>query len=92
VGAYTDKKLVAMAEAIGLDMEAFNACFDSGQFASRVLQDGKDGVAAGAEGTPYFVITYTVNGELKTRVLYGAEPFGTFEAEILGALAEMGLQ
>lgn len=91
VGAYSNRKLDAFAESIGLDMDAFNSCMNSNEFASRVLQDGTDGIAAGVQATPSFVISYVVNGETKTRLIEGAQGFDAFQAEINAALAEMGL-
>ena len=92
VGAYTPRRLQAFAEALSLDMNAFNSCVDSGKFADRVQQDGADGKAAGVTGTPAFVISYTVNGEQKQRFISGAYPIGEFQTQIEGALAEMGQQ
>ncbi len=92
VGDYTTRKLEAMAEALNLDMNAFTSCTSSGKYADQILQDGKDGVAAGIQATPSFVLTYVVNGETKTRIIEGAQPFEQFQAEIEAALAEMGLQ
>jgi len=90
VGDYTTRKLEAMAETLNLDMNAFTSCVSSGKYADQVLQDGKDGVAAGVKATPSFIITYEVNGETKTRFIEGAQPFEQFQAEIEGALAEIG--
>ena len=90
VGAYTDRRLQAFAEALLLDMEAFNECFDSNIYADRVQQDYVDGSAAGVTGTPAFLITYTVNGEQKQRFIAGAYPFSEFQTQIEEALAEMG--
>jgi len=91
VGAFTDRRLQAFAEALSLDMDAFNSCFNSGKYSDRVNQDRVDGTAAGVSGTPAFVIRYTVNGEEKTRFISGAYPFSEFQTQIEGALAEMGL-
>lgn len=91
VGAYTDRRLQAFAETLSLDMEAFNDCFNSGKYSDQVDQDKADGVAAGVTGTPAFVLSYTVNGEVKTRFINGAQPFSEFQTQIEGALAEMGL-
>ena len=74
-GSFTDKRLAAIAEKAGLDMDQFNSCYSSGKFKDRVQQDAQDGQAAGVTGTPAFVITYTVNGETKTERIDGAEPF-----------------
>ncbi|MGB7873251.1 MAG: thioredoxin domain-containing protein [Anaerolineales bacterium] len=91
VGAFTDRRLQAFAEALSLDMNAFNSCFNSGKYSDRVNQDGLDGQAAGVTGTPAFVITYTVNGEEKQRFIAGAYPFSEFQTQIEEALVEMGL-
>lgn len=90
VGAFTDRRIEAFAEKIGLNMDDFNSCLDSGKYADTVEQDGKDGLLAGIQATPSFVLTYTVNGETKTKIIEGAQPFTTFQQEIEAALAEMG--
>ena len=92
VGAYSDRRLQAFAEALSLDMDTFNSCVSSGKYSDRVNQDKVDGTAAGVTGTPAFVITYTVNGEQKQRFIAGAYPFSEFQTQIEGALAEMGLE
>lgn len=51
-GAFTDRRLVAFAEALDLDMDAFNACFDAKKYKSQVDQDIKDALALGISGTP----------------------------------------
>jgi protein-disulfide isomerase len=89
-GAYTDRRLVAFAEALSLDMGEFNDCYKSNKYSDRVQQDYVDGSAAGVTGTPAFVIIYTVDGEQKQRFISGAYPFSEFQSQIEGALAEMG--
>ena len=90
VGSFTDRRLKEIAETTGLDMAAFNSCYDSGKYLDRVQQDFEDGQAAGVTGTPGFLVTYTVNGETKTRLIEGAQPFSTFQTELEAALNEMG--
>ena len=90
VGAFSTRRLQAFAETLSLDMGAFNSCFNSGKYTDRVQQDKADGTAAGVTGTPAFVISYTVNGEQKQRLIAGALPFSEFQTDIEGALAEMG--
>ena len=91
--SYTDKRIKAIAEKVdGLDLNQFNSCYDSGKFKDRVQQDFNDGTAAGINGTPAFRLTYTVNGETKTRLIEGAQPFSTFQQEIEAALNEAGAQ
>ena len=91
VGAFADRRLQAFAEALSLDMEAFNSCLRSGKYSDRVNQDRIDGTAAGVTGTPAFLLSYTVDGEQRTRFISGALPFSEFQTQIEGALAEMGL-
>jgi protein-disulfide isomerase len=90
-GAFTDRRLVAFADAIGLDVDAFRTCYNSGKHTDRTNQDYTDAQAAGITGTPAFVITYTVDGEEKQRFINGAYPFSEFQTQIEEALAEMGL-
>ena len=89
-GSYTDKRLAAIAEKAGLNMDQFNSCYSSGKFRDRVQQDFQDGQAANVTGTPGFIITYTVNGETKTDRIDGAEPFSTFQQKLEAALHQIG--
>ncbi len=81
-GYFARVRLGKMAEAIGLDLTQFNDCMDSEKYRDRVEQDGIDGQAAGITGTPSFLI----NGKL----VVGAQPYSTFQAEIEAALAASG--
>ena len=81
-GAFADKRLVAMAETLGLDMAEFNSCFDGGKYQTAVNQDRADGLAAGVQGTPAFVI----NGKL----VPGALSFAQLQQEIEQAQAASG--
>ena len=77
--ALTDGDLKKYAADVGLDVEAFNACYDSGQFRAAVQQDRREGQQVGVQGTPAFFI----NG----RFLNGAQPFEAFQAVIDEELA-----
>lgn len=57
-GAFSDDRLKAVAEVLGLDMAEFNASFDSGTYAQQVTQDTLDAAASGVRSTP----TILVNG------------------------------
>jgi protein-disulfide isomerase len=59
------------AQDLGLNIEQFNSCLDSGKFAAEVGDDLKEGQAAGVSGTP----TFLINGEK----LLGAQPFSEFQ-------------
>jgi protein-disulfide isomerase len=89
-GSFTDRRLKAMADSIGLDMSAFNECYNSGKYNAQTEQDLEDmGQAApdpNSMGTPLFVMTYQVNGETKTEVIEGAQPINIFQQKIENAL------
>jgi protein-disulfide isomerase len=52
VGSFTDPRLVAFAERIGLDMEAFNACFEDNAFSTQIVEDFQAGQDMGVSSTP----------------------------------------
>lgn len=58
LGAFSDRRLKAFAESLGLDMAAFNACFDSRQFATEVQADEALARSLGVNSTP----TVFING------------------------------
>jgi protein-disulfide isomerase len=89
-GAYSDRRLTAFADQVGLDMNVFRSCFNDGKYRDRVEQDSIDGVQAGVNATPSFVLTYVADGETKTRFIAGAQPFSVFQQEIEAILAEIG--
>lgn len=92
-GSFTDKRIKAIAEKVdGLDVGQFNSCYDSGKYEDRVQEDFDEGTAAGVNGTPAFLLTYTVNGETRTKLIEGAQPFSTFQQEIEAALNQIGAQ
>lgn len=90
VGSYTDRRLLAFAETLDLNMDDFRSCFNEGTYKDRVEQDAKDGILANIKATPSFVMSYTVNGETMIKIIEGAQPFNVFQQEIEAALAEMG--
>lgn len=67
------------ATELGLDDEAFQACFDSGRWETAVLTDLEEGISLGVTGTP----TFFFNGFL----LSGAQPYEVFE-QAIGQLLE----
>jgi len=72
--ALSDEDLAKYAGDIGLDVEAFKACYSSGKFKNDVQQDAREGGKIGVTGTPAFFI----NG----RFLSGAQPFDAFKTII----------
>jgi protein-disulfide isomerase len=89
-GGFADSRLMQFAETLKLDMTEFESCFKANKHKDLITQDGKDGIAGGVKATPSFVMSYTVNGEAKTKLIEGALSFEDFKREIAAALAEMG--
>jgi protein-disulfide isomerase len=59
-GAFNDKRLVAFAEAIGLDMAAFNTCFEANDHEEEIKSEEQLGRDSGVTGTP----SVMVNGRI----------------------------
>ncbi len=85
--------LKAHAEALNLDMAAFEQCLDSAKTADQVRRDLQAGMDAGVRGTPSFFLGFTkpdAPGAIHaTKMLRGAQPFGVFQQTIDGLLAEV---
>jgi len=91
VGSFEDRRLTAIAEATGLDMEQYQECYSSNKYQDQVDQDFKDAVQAGVNGTPTFILTYTnAAGEEVSQLIEGAQPIQVFQQAIEAALAEIG--
>jgi len=80
VGAFSQSRLQAFGEALGLDMATFNTCLSENQHQDEVNQEYAKGVAAGVQSTPSFLI----NGKLVT----GALPYDQFQSQIQLALTQ----
>lgn len=91
-GSFTTRRLEAIAQSIGLDVNAFNSCLTSQKYLSQVNQDLADARAANIQGTPFFTITYKVGGQQKTDTVDGAQPFSVFQQKLDAALAAAGAQ
>ncbi len=84
-GAFSDRRLVAFAESLGLDMASFQACFESATYRDEVFAEFQAGRDLGVNSTP----TIVVNG----RIVQGASPntvpsYPLIAAAIEAALAE----
>ena len=91
-GSFSDRRLSEIARVVGLDIAQFEECYDSDKYDDRVEQDYNDAVEAGLQGTPFFVVTYTVNGETKTTTIDGAQPFSEFQVKLEAILNEIGTE
>lgn len=75
--------LKSYAKKLGLDMKAFETCFDEEKYASRVQQNLTDGLKIGVRGTPSFVLGKTgKDGTVDGLVITGARPFSDFKLGI----------
>lgn len=82
----------AHAEALGLDLAKFQECMSSEEHAEAVRNDMAVARAAGASGTPSFVVALT-DPDDPTKVegvsfIRGAQPFNAFKTQIDQALAK----
>lgn len=51
-GSFSDRRLQAMAETLGLDMNAFNSCFSANKYEADIQADLDKGKELGVSGTP----------------------------------------
>lgn len=78
------------AREVGLDGASFATCLDSGRHTKAVQQDIDAGAAAGVTGTPTFLVAKAAPAakEIRaTRVIVGAQPYGTFRDALEALLA-----
>ncbi len=80
------------AEALGLDVVAFESCMASEKHAEAVRKDMAQAQKAGATGTPSFVLGRTDPADPSKvkgiSFIRGAQQFAAFKTEIEKALAE----
>lgn len=75
--------LTTIATDLGLNLSSFNTCITDPAQTDEVKKDIADGSAAGASGTPTFVIgKSTANGEIDGDLVVGAQPYAAFQAII----------
>ncbi len=79
-GTFSDEKLVALAEGVGLDAERFESDLTSGKYEQSVSQDLQEGQGLGISGTPTFFVN--------EKPLVGAQPIEAFEEAIEEAARE----
>jgi hypothetical protein len=81
----------AQAQAVGLDVTAFESCLTSGRHAAEIRKDLAQGQGAGVAGTPGFFLAVTdpASTKVKTvRFINGAQPYLAFKAQIDALLTE----
>jgi protein-disulfide isomerase len=72
--------LVGYAQDIGIDVDKFSECLNSGKYSAKVTADTNEARSFGISGTPGFII----NGKLVS----GAQPFSVFQQVIETELAK----
>jgi protein-disulfide isomerase len=78
-----DAKIQTIASDLKLNMKTFTSCLSNTAKADEVKKDVADGSAAGASGTPTFLIgKSTSDGKIDGDLLVGAQPFAAFQAVI----------
>lgn len=74
------EKLTQIAKQVNLDTAKFDACVDSGKYATRIEEDMQSGIAAGVNGTPFSV---AVNKKTGRQVeINGALPIEMVSAKL----------
>ncbi|MFZ3020075.1 MAG: DsbA family protein [Minisyncoccia bacterium] len=73
-----------LAQSVGLSKTEFTTCLTSGKTAAKVESDYQDGVAAGADGTPYSIIIGPNGQKIPVK---GAVPLVSLKIQIQSLLA-----
>ena len=76
-GWANSERLKAFAQNLGLDMDLFNSCLDSGKFNKRVQANVNEGRNHGVSGTPTFFI---VSSDGQQQKIGGAQPYSVFKS------------
>jgi protein-disulfide isomerase len=76
-------ELLKIAQYIGINVDSFNTCLNSGKFTAKVQADVDDGVKAGVNGTPSSFILK--NGKL-IDTIPGAQPYENVKQKLDAAL------
>lgn len=75
-GWANSERLKAFAFSLGLDMDLFNDCLDSGKYSKRVQYNISEAKKHGARATPTFVI---VGPDNQQKQFQGGQPYDTFK-------------
>ena len=78
-----DAKIKTIATDLRLNISSFTTCLSNKAMEDEVKKDIADGTAAGASGTPTFIIGKTTkDGKVEGDLVVGAQPFAAFQAVI----------
>jgi protein-disulfide isomerase len=79
---FNSENLKRLAQELGLDTEAFNACLDEGRYTDKVADDYSEASRRGVNSTPTFFVGQTQ--------VVGAKPYEDFKTAIDAELAKLG--
>ncbi len=76
-------QLPAIAKDVGLNVNQFQSCLDSGKYKDKVDKDIAYGSQVGVSGTPtWFIGKSNGNGEVDGAKIVGAQPYAVFKTAI----------
>jgi protein-disulfide isomerase len=76
-------ELSSAASKLGVDMDKYNACMQENRYEKEIYESMEDGVQAGVQGTPGFVVgILSEDGTVKGKLIAGAYPFEYFKSII----------
>lgn len=78
-------QLPQIAGQVGLDINKFNTCLNSGKYSKRVTDSYSEAVKAGGQGTPYILIMVGTDAA----PLNGAQPYDSMRAAIDAVLNQL---
>lgn len=78
-GWANSERLKAFAFSLGLDMDLFESCIDSGKYSKRVSYNIDEARKHGANATPTFFVIDSDGNQIK---IPGAQPYSTFKKVI----------
>lgn len=76
IGAFSDRRLEAMADKVGLDVSSWSDCYDADKYETFLTEEIADGRARGVQGTP----TVFVNGQMLNSFDYQTVGFAIEQA------------
>ena len=79
-GGWADvSSLIDYAEVIGMDVDEFSACVDSGKYDESIVFNLEESINNGIQGTPSFII---VSSDGETEMISGPQPYPVFKETI----------
>ncbi|HEY2863800.1 MAG TPA: thioredoxin domain-containing protein [Casimicrobiaceae bacterium] len=81
-------KIASYAANVKIDVAKLQSCIAADKYKSAIDKDIAEGMAAGVNGTPSFVLGRMVDGKLTGVRLVGAMPYEQFDTKIQAMLSE----